>query len=356
MHPLRLLSAAEQVALHLSGELERGRWSGTLPGAHFFAAELGVNRKTIEASLRLLEQEGRLVGQGAGRKRMIQPSGNTVRARGLKVGILPAEQADLHLSYLVELQHALVEAGHRIAFSGKSLLELGMNVDNIRRSIGRIEADAWILLAASREVLEWFSNQKVPAFALFGFQQGLPIAGIKLDKPNAYVAAVRNLIELGHKRIVIISRRMGGSPEPRVSEEAALSELRRHGIKTGDYNLPIWEETPEGLQKLLGSLFRLTPPTAMIIDEAPLFAATQQFLANQGLRVPQQVSLICTDPDPTFSWCIQSVAHIYWDSGPFVRRVVRWAANVSRGKIDTRQSMVAAKFMPGGTIGRAIAD
>ena len=48
----------------------------------------------------------------------------------------------------------------------------------------------------------------------------------------------------------------------------------------------------EGLQKLLGSLFRLTPPTAMIIDEAPLFAATQQFLASQGLRVPQQVSLI----------------------------------------------------------------
>jgi hypothetical protein len=34
-----------------------------------------------------------------------------------------------------------------------------------------------------------------------------------------------------------------------------------------------------------------------------------------------------------------------------VRRVVRWAANVSHGKQDLRQSLTKAKFVPGGTIG-----
>ena len=34
-----------------------------------------------------------------------------------------------------------------------------------------------------------------------------------------------------------------------------------------------------------------------------------------------------------------------------VRRIVRWAANVSRGKHDLRQTLTPAEFVPGGTIG-----
>ena len=36
---------------------------------------------------------------------------------------------------------------------------------------------------------------------------------------------------------------------------------------------------------------------------------------------------------------------------PLVRRVTRWAANVSRGKEDLRQSLTPAVFVEGGTIG-----
>ena len=95
----------------------------------------------------------------------------------------------------------------------------------------------------------------------------------------------------------------------------------------------------------------MTPPTALIIQEAVLFAAAQQFLARRGLRVPEDVSLICTDADPTFAWCRPTVAYIGWDSRPVVRRIVRWAANLSSGKTDVRQVLTPAEFVPGGTIG-----
>ena len=88
-----------------------------------------------------------------------------------------------------------------------------------------------------------------------------------------------------------------------------------------------------------------------IIDEAPLLAAAQQFLAGSGLRVPQQVSLLCTDADPTFEWCLPTIAHIRWDSAPVVRRIVRWAAAVSTGRRDVKQTFTAAEFVPGGTTG-----
>ena len=71
MKSINVLSATEQVAEHLRNELLRGALSGSLPGAHPLAEELGVNHKTVKAALQMLEKEGLLVGRGAGRRRKI---------------------------------------------------------------------------------------------------------------------------------------------------------------------------------------------------------------------------------------------------------------------------------------------
>jgi len=352
MQPFHLLSAAGQVAAHLRAEVERGRLSGMMPGVNRLGVELGVNPKTVEAALQQLEHEGLLTGQGPGRKRLIvAPGANT--ARPMQVAILLGEPADRQLEYIVELQHALAEAGHRAIFPDKYLLELGPNLARLDRLVKQTAADAWVVCAGTREVLEWFSTQPMASFALFGRRAGLPIAATGPNKPPAIAAATRHLIGLGHRRIVLLTRRMRRLPEPGRSERAFLGELESHGIPTSAFNLPDWEETTEGFQEILGALFRVTPPTALIVDESPFFAATQQFLAKRGIQVPEAVSLICTDADPTFAWCKPAISHIRWDSRPVVRRIVGWAAAVSRGRQDLRQTSVLAEFVVGGTIGPA---
>lgn len=344
-------SIAEQVAAHLQEELFRGRWIGTIPGMNRLAAELGVNDKTVEVALRLLETEGLLVGQGAGRRRRIVLPAGERAVLPLRVVILLHEPVNRNLEYLVELQHALEGAGHTAVFSSQSQRELKFDLKRIGRLVQKSEADAWVVAAGSREVLEWFAARPEPAFALFGRRHGLAIAATGPDKPTAHAAATRRLIELGHRRIVLLCRRMRRLPEPGRSERAFLDELLAHGVPTGDFNMPDWEETSEGFQKLLHSLFRVTPPTALILDEAPFVTATLQYLAGRGIRVPEGVSMICTDPDPSFEWCEPSIAHISWDARLVVRRIVRWAAAVSRGKRDLRQTLVEAEFVEGGTIG-----
>jgi DNA-binding transcriptional MocR family regulator len=74
-------------------------------------------------------------------------------------------------------------------------------------------------------------------------------------------------------------------------------------------------------------------------------AALRQ-LEHEGL-------LVGTDSDRSFAWCRPTVAHIRWDSGPVLRRVVRWAANIGRGREDRRQTLVKAEFVDGGTVGVA---
>jgi DNA-binding LacI/PurR family transcriptional regulator len=161
------------------------------------------------------------------------------------------------------------------------------------------------------------------------------------------------LVGHGHRRIVMMTRRMRRLPEPGEVEQAFLRELAACGIPPGSYHLPDWEESIKGFHARLENLFGVTPPTALIIDEVPLYVAAQQFLVKRGLNVPDDVSLVCSDADPAFSWCDPPVSHIRWDSAPLVKRLVRWANNIARGKDDRRQDFTKAEFVRGGTIGPA---
>jgi DNA-binding LacI/PurR family transcriptional regulator len=347
----QVLSPAQQVAAHLTKELASGMWQDLMPGAPLLAEQLGVDPKTIDAALKLLEARGLLVPQGAGRRRRITMPEIVRAGRPLRVEILLSDAAARHADYMVKLQHTLLKAGHDAYFCRSHLVTPGMNLTRVQKIVNQSPADAWVVVGGSREVLEWFSGRSVPTFALFGRTAGLALAAAKPDKAPAYAAAVRHLVSLGHRRIALLARRMRRLPVPGRSERAFLRELEARGIRTSSFNLPDWEDNKDGFHKLLTTLFQVTPPTALIIQEAFLFHATQQFLSHQGLRVPHDVSLVCSDNEPGFAWFDPPVSHIHWDSQPLIRRIKGWAADVKSGRVDQRETLTKAEFVEGGTIG-----
>ena len=136
-----------------------------------------MNTATVEHALRLLEKEGVLVGQGAGRKRrIVLPDDHA--PRGLRVALLCYEQNDQTLDYLIDSKNKLEAAGHTVFYAPSNLTELKMDVRRIARMVGKTEADAWVELGGTREVLGWFMQQKIPAFADSGRRRKLKIAGI----------------------------------------------------------------------------------------------------------------------------------------------------------------------------------
>lgn len=353
MKDARFISISEQVAEHLRSELQRGRWEGLMPGMPRLSKELQVNPKTVAVALQQLEKMGLLLPQGPGKRRVIVPPEQSREPRALRIAILTCDASDLRLDYMVEVAHKLSEAGHMVVVPPKCLTELGMDVLRVARMVKAVEADAWIVMGAPGKVLECVADAGRPVFALFGRRRGLEIAGVGPNKPPVMAAIVRKLVGLGHRRVVLLARSQRRLPAPGASERAFLDELSLHGIAAGSFHLPPWEETIEGFDTCLRSLFRITPPTALIIDEAAFFVAALLFLARHGMRVPEDVSLVCTDADPAFAWCRPSVAHIRWSSRPVVRRIVSWVSAVSRGGVDKRQTLTAAEFVPGGTIGPA---
>lgn len=349
---IRLMTHAEQVAAHLRPEILRGRWGGSMPGIVALGKQLGVNHNTVDAALGLLEEEGVLENQGSGRPRRIVVRHMPVR-HALRIRILLFDAADRRHASSVELLHQLLEAGHNAAFAGRTLEDLRMNVKRIARHVAEHEADAWIVCAASREVLAWFAEQAMPTFAMFGRMAGLPVAGMSPRKAPALAAGMRRLADLGHWRICLLTRGTNRFEHPSLFERAFLDELIALGITPGPYHLPDWDETREGIQRCLDSLFRVTPPTALIVCEPPLFIAVQQHLAHKGILSPRDVSLLCDDPDPAFQWCEPTIAHIDWDERPILQRIMQWAGHVAVGKTDHRQSRSKSRFIHGGTIGPA---
>jgi DNA-binding LacI/PurR family transcriptional regulator/DNA-binding transcriptional regulator YhcF (GntR family) len=350
MDLLRLLTPSEQVAAYLREQILRGTWGGVMPGAPSLAVELGVDHRMIIAAYGLLEKEGLLAPQGAGRRRRVILSENH-SAPALRVRLLLYEDSDREQFCVVDFLHRLLEMGHAAGLASKSLQSLGMDVTRVRRFVENTEADAWVVFAASREILEWFAEQPKPAFAFAGRRRGIPIASVGPDKIPAQREALRRLVALGHRRIVLLVREERRQPGPGSTERAFLGDLKAQGVPTGPYNLPAWKDEMEDFHRCIESLFRHTPPTALLIDGMPLFIAAQQRLARLGILAPRDVSLVCLDPDPAFYWCKPSVAHIHWESKPLVRRMTRWADHVARGRDDRRQSFTKAEFVEGGTIG-----
>ena len=320
-------------------------------GVPALAEELGVDRKTAALALAHLEDEGLLVGQGPGRPRRIVLSADHAPST-LRVAMLLYEPSDQSLDYIIDCQRKLEAAGHTVFYAPSSLTEIKMDVKRLARMVKKTEADAWVVGAGSHEVLQWFIEQKTPVFARFGRRRALKIAGISPDKIPAIVEATRRLIELGHQRIVLLSSLLNVS-EPGAAGTAFLDALSAGGITAGSYNLPGWEGGIEGLYAYLDSSFQRTPPTALIVSSSSSYFATLHFLLNQNIQMPQDCSLVCTDDDLYFKQCRPSVAHIRWSRRPVVSRIVRWVNNVSQGKEDTRQTLIKAEFVEGGTIGPA---
>lgn len=350
MQPFRIRSSSTQLADFLREEIRSGGWASEMPGESWLVSNLRVGRNIVRAALKQLEKEGLLQSRGAGKPRLIQAD-RVKPADGCRITLLLYSPSGLHKEDAQRLMRRLNELGYRVQVAPKTLTELGMNEGRVARMARQVLTDGWVVFAGSRQVLDWFARQPTPSFALYGRFPQAPMARSGPGFFPAYQAAIRRLADLGHRRMVFLLPAAMRKPTPSVLLQRILAELEACGISTGEYTHPDWEQTPEGLQQCISNLFRLTPPTAIFIDQAREFQAIQRQLAGRGVLAPQHISLVCSENDPDFEWMRPAVSRFEWSLRPCINRIARWAANVARGKDDRRASLVDAKFVEGGTIG-----
>ena len=348
--PFRIRSAPEQLADHLREEIHSGRLHGEMPGVHALASEFGIHRSTVEESLRLLEQDELIRSRGAGRRRKVEPL-QTTQHPSQRLALLLNSPDDAKSHIIGDLRQQLDQAGHEVVMPGKTMADLQFRADRVAKLVGATPADAWVVVAGSRGILEWFSEQAFATFALFGTPGPLRLAHAAPVKGPAISEMVQRLAGLGHRRITLLVGEPLRKPRPARVIQHFMNELQAHGIPTGPYNLPDWSHDPGSLRGCLESLFQVSRPTALIVDEGDLVPVVLQFLAEHKLSAPRDISLVCLDEKPAFKWTDPMMAHLVANPRPWIRRIVRWAENVAAGAEDHQKTLNKVKFVEGGTIG-----
>jgi len=356
MKTVRRDSIASKTTDLLRQQIKLGTLRGKIPGVRKLATDLNVSRDNVRIALQRLETEGWLrdVEHGRSREVVAKLPRTAKEKRVLRIGVLifePLDEMPTTLQHLImSMQHRMESAGHGVTL----VTERGQPSEaRLKRVVQGIEADAWVLHRASRPVMQWFIARGIPAYAAGGMAHGLPIAASSIHLAQAVEQAVDEYVRLGHRRIVLITASYLRKPVPSSSITRFIEVMQRHGIKVTDYHLPDWEETPAGLQSLLASLFKATPPTALIVVDPTHMLGALSFLKARHLTVPDQVSFAVMYPDATFEWWQPTLAHFRWSEDPFIKHLDRWLNHIAEGKTDVSQRHVEAVFEPGKTTAAA---
>lgn len=314
-----------------------------MPGRDKLARELGVHGSTVERALQLLEEEGLLEKSGPGKSRAIVASATPAHTSAT-VCVLMYNKEDVTDDHILILQYHITAAGHNIAFAPRTMRDLKFDPDRVEAMVAKQSADAWIVYAGSKPVLERFVRMSVPVFAFLGRMRGLPIGGCGTDILPALREAVHWLYELGHRRIVMLTRAQIVEAGLGAVERTFVQELQKKNVPVGAYNLPVWDNTPAGLKNCLDKLFQVSPPTAILVDDWMNYNSIQHYLFY-GLGVaPRTVSCVCMDYHPSLSLYQPQALYFYWDPNAAVRAAVAWVKSVGRGRISVAQKTIEAEF------------
>jgi DNA-binding LacI/PurR family transcriptional regulator len=124
------------------------------------------------------------------------------------------------------------------------------------------------------------------------------------------LTATRHLIELGHRRVAII-----GGPEQLWSSRARLAgyraALEAAGLPPAGELIRRDDFCTEGGRRQARELLALAqPPTAIVAGNDPQAFGVLQALGEQGLRAPDDLSVVGFDDVPVASWATPALTTI----------------------------------------------
>ena len=355
------ISLVDRTTEVIRGGLLDGRWKNRMPGQRKLADELGVSRKTLSAAVARLAADGVIRRSGLRKASAVvaKPADGFPKARSLRVAMLTLQPLDEQSPEMRgELQGLLADLrrdGHSaipVALpSGKDTQKTG----HLAKLVADVGADAWIVVNGSEEILKWFSRHDTPALALGGRVTQVPVAGLSMGLTDFTHEVVRRLADAGHRRIVLIAPRAWRLPTPGKIPLDFRKALESVGVRPGEFHTPDWEETPRGLEKLMGELFRVTPPTALLCWTPNTAYGVLGWLVSRGLKVPRDVSIVSLEEDRPCHWFSPGlrIAHSKNNDDKLLRLAREWVGRVASGVSDKKQRVVSPTLVPGNSIGPA---
>lgn len=358
--PLRYQSLALQVAARIGAEIEKGIWGGWLPGERALTTSLQTSRKTLRKALAHLQREGAIrTRHGLGHEIVVAAGRAVPAARELSVGLLTAESLENlrpHTALWVdELRTLLFETGARLAtFSGHRFFT-GRPEKALAKLVEQNPQTCWVLAHSNEHVQQWFHAHHVPCVIAGSTHAGLPLPSVDLDHFAVCRHAAGAMLRLGHRRVAFftkLSKRAGDMEGERGFEDGVRASTHRDVEPV----IVRHDGTVDSAYRALGRLFgTAAPPTAVLVGQSAFYLTTIAFLAERGLRVPGEVSLISREDDTFLSYLKPAPARYAGNPKTFAKRLLMQLQFCFKGEVGGHTvHRIEPKFIAGDSLGPVV--
>ena len=331
--------------------LANGEWSNFLPSERTLASELMISRACLRQALETLTLEG-YIGQSKQSKRreiLKQPQTNPTQSRIVFLTSRAESEATVPtLIQIAELRNHLTKVDQKLIVLAPSFYNQKNVTDaTIQKFVDNYPQVRWVLHQCPEHVQRWFNKQRLNAIILGSRFEGIQIPIIDVDLKSACRHATGLLISKGHRHIGMIRFRtqLAGDEHALEGLHAAISGSR-HSAEMQPITMISHNFHSDNLVNSLEKVYSSpNPPTALIAVNDHHFISTFTYLMSRGLRIPQDVSIICLADNPELKHFHPSP--VYYSSG--TKRTQAIAKHLQSPNLNTN-TLVLPEIIQGKSI------
>ncbi len=351
------VSLASQAGAYIRAGVRSGRWREWLPSERALCEELQVSRFTLRAALKELAREG--VTEPVPQKgTRILVSGIAKRnSSGVSVGIVtPDRLSNVRPHYALwisKLRDLLlrneipfhVYEGRR-HFEGK----VEERLEALQRQSPR---DCWILHLATKPVQRWFHENRVPCVVAGTPARAIDLPFVDIDNRALCAHALGHFYGKGHRKVVYLhdDGRTGGG---RICVNAIERGLERYSGGPLDVSAI---DIGASLENCLSTVDRLmkwsVPPTGIFVGSSFKCVAVMSHLQSRGVRIPEDVSIICRENDHFLNYYRPNPSRYAADPALFAKRLYGATMKIVKREVITKRAdFVLPDFVEGESVAR----
>jgi DNA-binding LacI/PurR family transcriptional regulator len=349
-------SLVEQVAAGVESGVRAREWRERLPAERDLCVRLGVSRPILRAALSILRRKG-VVRPVARQGIFIAPhaAGARLKSSGRVIGVLTSNPIHVfppQLQLLVSgIEHHLHVAGFELRVNVMAC-QRGRSISKrLEELVASNRAASWALCSVTKEIQAWFMGRHVPALVLGSCYPGVSLAELDVDYGAVCRHAAATLLGAGHRRIAMLTIKPTFAGDL-LGEQGFLSAWPG-GARPGSFPRILYHDgnVPSIRRVLEPALAMRDAPTAFLVSRPYYALAVTGCLAQKGLRIPHDVSVICRDDDEFLAWHLPPIARYALNCDLHALRSVRALIRLATGAQSLRRlTPIPSRFIRGGTV------
>ncbi|MCP5538487.1 MAG: substrate-binding domain-containing protein [Akkermansiaceae bacterium] len=334
--------------------ISSGELTDTLPGERTLASRLQIGRDTLRAALDILESQKAVSPRTHGQRRSIlkKQQGDKAKRTPRIAFLSPKKLQELPPWMLIELDTLRELLNHR----GYELEYLSPGVFHIKNPALRLQQlvddnafDLWILYQCPLQVQQWFQKNKLASIIRGYSNVGIDIPSIDEDWQASAFHAGGVLTRNGHRSVGLLM------PDAKLAGLKATEDGLRRAVEqsnvAGTVHTMIDQAEPGSTQNVLARAFKLKdPPTALVGTRSRHTLSAISWLAQNGLKIPQDISYISLSYEPWYPYLTPTISHYHSDPATFARTVLKKATALLENNKTLPSKLLMPEYYPGGSV------